>query len=57
MHRVILYVLVRRFLAKVANFSKADSKEDPFNINKVVDYNIIEFMPTKYVKEFASFIL
>ncbi len=29
---------------------------DPFYINKVADYEIIEFTPTKYAKAFESFI-
>jgi uncharacterized protein YciI len=31
-------------------------KQDPFNINDVADYEIIEFSPTKYHNNFASFV-
>ncbi|MCE3238794.1 MAG: uncharacterized protein K0R24_1775 [Gammaproteobacteria bacterium] len=31
-------------------------KQDPFNIHNVADYQIIEFTPTKYHTNFASFI-
>lgn len=30
--------------------------EDPFNIEKVANYEIIEFQPTKYADEFKAFI-
>lgn len=30
--------------------------EDPFNVEKIADYEIIEFEPTKYADEFKSFI-
>lgn len=30
--------------------------EDPFLMNKVGEYEIIEFTPTKYSAEFASFV-
>ncbi|MCY6958674.1 YciI family protein [Clostridium brassicae] len=31
-------------------------KEDPFYVNKIAEYEIIEFLPTKYVEGFESFI-
>jgi uncharacterized protein YciI len=31
-------------------------KEDPFYINNIADYNIIEFSPTKYCNGFEQFI-
>ncbi|MBP1762199.1 MAG: hypothetical protein H6Q64_1741 [Firmicutes bacterium] len=31
-------------------------QEDPFFINKVADYNMIEFLPTKYADGFEKFI-
>ena len=31
-------------------------QEDPFNKNELADYEIIEFMPTKYDKRFGEFI-
>lgn len=31
-------------------------KQDPFNINDVADYEIIEFSPTKYHTDFTSFV-
>lgn len=31
-------------------------KEDPFYINKVAEYEIVEFTPTKWDPHFASFI-
>lgn len=30
--------------------------QDPFNLNGLVDYKIIEFSPVKYHSDFASFI-
>ena len=32
-------------------------KEDPFYINEVAKYEVIEFMPTKYVDGFKEFII
>ena len=31
-------------------------KQDPFYVHKVAEYEIIEFTPTKYDKEFACFV-
>jgi len=31
-------------------------KQDPFYINEVADFEIIEFLPVKYHKDFASFV-
>jgi len=31
-------------------------KEDPFYIHQIADYNIIEFIPTKYNEHFKFFI-
>jgi len=31
-------------------------KEDPFYINKIAEYEIIEFLPTKYADGFERFI-
>lgn len=31
-------------------------KEDPFNKHQIADYEIIEFIPTKYDSRFATFI-
>jgi uncharacterized protein YciI len=31
-------------------------KEDPFYVNKIAEYEIIEFSPTKYVDGFERFI-
>lgn len=31
-------------------------KEDPFYINEIATYEIIEFLPTKYAKEFEYFV-
>jgi len=31
-------------------------QEDPFFINKVAEYNLIEFLPTKYTEGFERFI-
>ncbi|AZB27472.1 MULTISPECIES: YciI family protein [Chryseobacterium] len=31
-------------------------KEDPFHIQQVADYDIIEFIPTKYNEDFKIFI-
>ncbi|MBA3662214.1 MAG: GTP cyclohydrolase [Gammaproteobacteria bacterium] len=31
-------------------------KEDPFNVNGVTEYDIVEFTPTKYHTNFACFI-
>lgn len=31
-------------------------KQDPFNLNGLAEYNIIEFDPVKYHADFASFI-
>lgn len=30
--------------------------EDPFNINKIAEYEITEFFPTKYNKNFKTFV-
>ena len=30
--------------------------EDPFNINKVAEYEVIEFMHTKYAEKFSAFL-
>lgn len=32
-------------------------KEDPFNKHQIASYNVIEVLPTKYAKEFESFII
>lgn len=31
-------------------------KEDPFSINKIAEYEIIEFLPTKYAEGFECFL-
>lgn len=31
-------------------------KEDPFYANKIAEYEIIEFLPTKYTKGFDNFV-
>jgi len=31
-------------------------KEDPFYINKVAEYELIKFTPTKYADEFSPFV-
>ena len=31
-------------------------KQDPFSIYEIAEYEIIEFMPVKYHKDFAAFI-
>lgn len=35
---------------------KSIISEDPFNIEKIADYNIIEFQPTKYASELKPLI-
>lgn len=30
--------------------------EDPFHINQIASYEIIEFTPTKYASEFKGFV-
>ena len=30
--------------------------EDPFNVNKISEYEIMEFFPTKYNKNFKTFV-
>lgn len=45
-------------ISQLKNLEQLESiiKQDPFYINDVADYKIIEFIPTKYHKDFASFI-
>lgn len=31
-------------------------KQDPFYINEIADYEVIEFLPVKYHPDFASFV-
>ena len=31
-------------------------KEDPFYVNGIADYEIVEFIPTKYDKRFEAFV-
>ncbi|ERI91839.1 hypothetical protein HMPREF1982_02882 [Clostridiales bacterium oral taxon 876 str. F0540] len=31
-------------------------KEDPFYINKIAEYEIVEFLPTKYAEGFEQFL-
>ncbi|MCC8398942.1 MAG: YciI family protein [Rickettsia endosymbiont of Labidopullus appendiculatus] len=44
-------------LANIKEKEQVDSiiKEDPFYINNIADYEIIDFTPTKYHKKFVYF--
>jgi len=42
--------------AKNMNEVKTIINEDPFYINKIAEYEIIEFLPTKYADGFERFI-
>ena len=46
-------------ISQLTNRHELDSiiKEDPFNINQIADYDIIEFSPTKYHPDFSKFIM
>lgn len=45
-------------LCNVQNIDEVNAivKEDPFYKEKIANYEIIEFLPTKYVSNFKSFI-
>ena len=45
-------------LCNADNLTEVESiiSEDPFNIESIASYDIIEFQPTKYSSDFKSFI-
>ena len=45
-------------LLNAENLSEVEKiiSEDPFHINKIAKYEIIEFLPTKYNKKFEEFV-
>ena len=45
-------------LCNVQNIDEVNAivKEDPFYKEKIANYEIIEFLPTKYISNFKSFI-
>ena len=45
-------------LLNAENLSEVERiiSEDPFNINKIAEYEITEFFPTKYNKNFKTFV-
>ena len=45
-----------RFNAENLEEVKKIISEDPFNINRIAEYEITEFFPTKYAEDFANFV-
>ncbi len=45
-------------LLNAENLSEVEKiiSEDPFNIHKIAEYEIIEFLPTKYNEKFKGFV-
>ena len=45
-------------LLNAENLSEVEKiiSEDPFNINEIAEYEITEFFPTKYNKNFKTFV-
>jgi len=46
-------------ICKAGSFEEAKkiADEDPFTINEIAEYEIIEFQPSKYVDEIKSFVV